>query len=673
MEYLVLARKYRPQTFEEMVGQEHVTRTLANAIARGRIHHAFLFTGGRGVGKTTAARILAKALCCQKGPTPTPCNECDACKQIRDGSAIDVVEIDGASNNGVDNIRELREAARYQPAHLRRKVYILDEVHMLSSGAFNALLKTLEEPPPHVVFVFATTEAHKIPITILSRCQRYDFKLLPVDRLRGHLQTIVAKEGIAADPGAIGLIAREAGGSARDALSLLDQVIAFVGGEEMTEARVAEALGVADHAVLAGLANAVIDRDGRAALSQLDAACDRGYELLPLVRAFLGVLRDLGVAKMVADPAALLDGSSLAVDELQAMAGRAGEGVLPLLFDRTARALEEAAKSNVPRLILEMALLDLVAVEPMLPLGDLIERLESMEGRVAGGEGSSVPRPSGGPVGGGSQSPRRSQPGESRPATRAGVDTAPVAPVASGESSLSTLLEKAPAAPESRASTAAMGGAAALVSASTAPAESVLSIHAALAPAPKTARAVAPVVEVAPAVVVVPTPPPPPMDAPAPPESVAAPTPISESSPDDVAQRMARWEKVLQRLESTRPTVAAQLALARVSTLTAQRCEISVPHGSLLADLLAEAEHKKALTDAVTAEMGGSPLLVVRAEQGMPIVDESVSLAEVEERRRLERQKKRERDARSHPIVKAAIDTFGAEIKEIRPIKADEP
>src|SRR5580692_12205425 len=225
MSYLVLARKYRPTTFAEVVGQDHVTRTLANAFGTGRVHHAFLFCGPRGCGKTTLARIVGKALNCEHGATAAPCGVCSACKSINEGSAVDYIEMDGASNRGIDAIRELTEAVRYQPAVLRKKVYVIDEVHMLTTEAFNALLKTLEEPPPHVTFVLATTEPHKLPNTILSRCQRYDFKLVPASRLAHHLASIFTRESLAIEPAAVGLIVRESGGSVRDALSLADQVI----------------------------------------------------------------------------------------------------------------------------------------------------------------------------------------------------------------------------------------------------------------------------------------------------------------------------------------------------------------------------------------------------------------------------------------------------------------
>jgi len=388
--YLVLARKYRPQRFDDLVGQEHVARTLTNAIALGRVHHAFLFTGARGIGKTSAARILAKALCCEQGPTATPCGTCRICQSIASGQSVDVLEIDGASNNGVDEVRTLREGVRYLPAETRKKVYIIDEVHMLSTSAFNALLKTLEEPPPHAVFIFATTEAHKIPATILSRCQRYDFKLLSTQVLCGHLAHILETEDITCEPEAVRLLAREAAGSVRDALSLLDQVLAYVGKETITRERVAEVLGVADRSLLFSLAASVLDRDPATSLRKLGQAVDRGVDLVSLARNFLGLLHDLEVVSLVPDAADVLDASPDEIDEAKKLAGKAPRGLVTTLFDRWARAVEDAARSQTPRLIIEMALFDLCFAEPLLPLGDLLDRLGKLESRLAGA-GPSTP------------------------------------------------------------------------------------------------------------------------------------------------------------------------------------------------------------------------------------------------------------------------------------------
>ncbi len=385
MSYLVLARKYRPQRFADLVGQEHVARTLTNAIELDRVHHAFLFTGARGVGKTSAARILAKALCCASGPTAIPCGTCDFCVEIAGGQSVDVLEIDGASNTGVDDVRTLRDSVRYLPSKGRRKVYIIDEVHMLSTNAFNALLKTLEEPPPHVVFILATTEVHKIPTTILSRCQRYDFKLIPTARLVEHLGTILDAESIAFEPDGVRLCARQAAGSVRDALSLLDQVIAFVGKDPLTHARVADVLGIADRTLLSRMLDLIVARDAPGVLRALDGAANRGVDLAQLGRAFLTHLHDVEIATVVADPSDILDITPDELVEAKAVAARAGQGLFSALFDRWARALDESARSPVPRLILEMALLDLCAAEPLLPLGDLLKRLEELEGRLTDG------------------------------------------------------------------------------------------------------------------------------------------------------------------------------------------------------------------------------------------------------------------------------------------------
>jgi len=385
MSYLVLARKYRPQTFEDIVGQEHVTRTLQNAIKQGRLHHAFLFTGARGVGKTTAARILAKALSCVEAPTPTPCNVCDACKEITSGSSVDVQEIDAASNNGVDNIRELRESIRYAPVRGKKKVYILDEVHMLSGGAWNALLKTLEEPPPHAVFVFATTDPHKLPATILSRVQRYDFKLVPTKRIVAHLEQILGVEKIAHDGASLMLVARESGGSVRDSLSLLDQVIASLPGEKLTEESAAGVLGVADRSLLAKLGRAVIGKDAGAALALVDAAFTRGYDLPQLAQAFLGHLRDLVVVQAVKDPAPLIEGSTGDLEELKAQAQNAPAGLAEMMFDRFAKTAEDVSKSPVPRYVLEVGLVELARVEPLEPLASLVGKLDALEARLEKG------------------------------------------------------------------------------------------------------------------------------------------------------------------------------------------------------------------------------------------------------------------------------------------------
>ncbi len=247
--YQVIARKWRPGAFKEVVGQSHVVRTLSNAVDSGRIGHAFIFSGPIGVGKTTVARILAKCLNCSQGPTSEPCLKCDNCTGITGGSLVDVLEIDGASNNSVENVRELCESVRYAPASARYKIYIIDEVHMLSTSAFNALLKTLEEPPGHVIFIFATTEPQKIPLTIHSRCQRFDFRRIPLKQITSHLSAIAAKEGIDATAEAIFMVSREADGSLRDAQSLLEQVISF-SGNKLTEADIRDSLGLMDRNII---------------------------------------------------------------------------------------------------------------------------------------------------------------------------------------------------------------------------------------------------------------------------------------------------------------------------------------------------------------------------------------------------------------------------------------
>jgi DNA polymerase-3 subunit gamma/tau len=294
--YTVLARRYRPQTFADLVGQEPVARALANALKGNRVAHAYLFTGARGVGKTSTARILAKALNCVNGPTPTPCGECDICRSIATGEDVDVLEIDAASNTGVDNIRDLRGNVQYLPQRARFKIYIIDEIHMLSKSAFNALLKTLEEPPAHVKFIFATTEVEKVPITVLSRCQRFDFAGISLPRIVERLQSIVEQEGVPADPEALSLIARRAGGSMRDAQSLLDQLLAF-GGDKLTADQVHHLLGTAGDERILAMAEAMLGNDPKKALDLLDEAIVGGLQLGELVEQLLAYWRDLMVVQ----------------------------------------------------------------------------------------------------------------------------------------------------------------------------------------------------------------------------------------------------------------------------------------------------------------------------------------------------------------------------------------
>jgi DNA polymerase III subunit gamma/tau len=418
MSYLVLARKYRPQTFAEVVGQEHVTRTLANAFAQERVHHAFLFCGPRGVGKTTLARILGRALNCVKGPTAEPCGTCEPCTTISVGSAVDYIEMDGASNRGIDAIRDLTEAVRYQPAALRKKVYVIDEVHMLTTEAFNALLKTLEEPPPHVTFVLATTEPHKVPVTILSRCQRYDFKLVPASRLSGHLASIFQREGIQAEPGALEVLVRESGGSVRDALSLADQVISYVGGQGLEEAQVAEVLGVADRALTRGLVEAVAGGDAAAALDAVEAAVGRGLDETQLTRALTRALHDIAVAQAGQTPPGVSEGERA---DLTRLAHAIEPSRVRLMCDRMLRACIDLAESPEPRVVLDLALIDLAATEPLPPISRLLDRLAELEKRL--GPGAATPAVPTAPPRGPTPRPRGPE-----PAPRASAAAPPPAP-----------------------------------------------------------------------------------------------------------------------------------------------------------------------------------------------------------------------------------------------------
>jgi len=374
--YLVIARKYRPQSFEDVIGQSHVTRTLSNAITSGRIAHAYLFTGPRGVGKTTVARIFAKALNCAEGPTPIPCNRCPQCVGITEGSVTDVYEIDGASNTGVDDIRELRERVRYLPQSGRYNIYIIDEVHMLSTSAFNALLKILEEPPGHVVFIFATTEPHKIPMTVLSRTQRFDYKRIAVAEIARHLQNISEAEGITIAEGALLIIAREAQGSMRDSQSLLDQIIGFA-GTNITEQDVREVLGLSDRALIYRMVDALTGRDTTTALDILADVYGQGYDIVHYYRELVEVFRHVLLSRVLENPPmeSLTDEEK---SEIIEMGRRVDAEILTVMFDILFNAEQNITQGTDPLIALELSVIKMTRAGDIRSIADIISEIQSM-------------------------------------------------------------------------------------------------------------------------------------------------------------------------------------------------------------------------------------------------------------------------------------------------------
>jgi DNA polymerase-3 subunit gamma/tau len=377
MSYLVLARKYRPQSFESVVDQDHVTRTLINAIAAGRVAHAILFTGPRGTGKTTVARILAKAMNCASGPTSEPCNDCQSCREITSGKAVDVFEIDGASNNSVDQVRELRDNVKYMPAHSSHKIYIIDEVHMLSTPAFNALLKTLEEPPAHVMFIFATTEPHKIPATILSRCQRHDFKRIALASITDHMQKLCGLEHFDISRNSLTLIAREAGGSIRDALSLLDQVTACSDGK-IADTQVLDLLGVIDRKMIFDLVQALLDGNAQKVLESLDVVHQRGHDMKRLYADLVEHFRHLMVVKLCRQTGRLVDLPAHEIQHLQEQVASFSTAHLNQLFDLLFKEEPAVKFSAQPKIAVEMACFRLLQAKPTLTIESLIEKLDTL-------------------------------------------------------------------------------------------------------------------------------------------------------------------------------------------------------------------------------------------------------------------------------------------------------
>jgi DNA polymerase-3 subunit gamma/tau len=378
MTYLIYARKYRPKTFEEMIGQKPVVQTLQNAIKNNRVAQAYIFSGMRGVGKTTAARILAKALNCQHGPTPTPCNKCEFCRAVDEDRSVDVLEIDGASNRGIDEVRSLREGVKYKPIHSRYKVIIIDEVHMLTREAFNALLKTLEEPPPHTIFIFATTEFHKVPATIVSRCQHFEFKKISQKEIINHLLSITQKENITISSFGLNLIAEAADGSLRDAQSLLDQAVAF-SGEHINDEDLKEILGVMNREILFEFSSAIIQEKPDQIFSLVEKVIDNGYDLRFFHKELIQHFRNMLLVSSVKNPQEFLPLREEDVQKLKEEAERASpEEILRYLV-----ALQQGEQglrfSSHPRIYLEVLLVKLCHFKKVTPLKDILLELEQMK------------------------------------------------------------------------------------------------------------------------------------------------------------------------------------------------------------------------------------------------------------------------------------------------------
>jgi len=390
MGYQVLARKWRPRSFQELTGQEHVSTTIENAIKANRIAHAYLFSGVRGVGKTTVARILAKSLNCSDGPTAAPCMTCDSCREITDGFSVDVIEIDGASHTGVDSIRELQENAQYAPMRGRYKIYIIDEVHMLSTSAFNALLKILEEPPPHLIFIFATTEPHKIPNTIHSRCQHFQFRRISYREIVERLRFILKEEGIEAGEDALSVVARSSDGSMRDALSLLDQAISYTGGSLRGE-DVSWILGLADN-MTTPFVRHILDKDSAKALLVIKDAIDGGYDVKQFCSNVVGYMRDLIMVRLGMG-SEVIDLPEEGIAEMGRMSENVQVEDLQRLFAIFSKVLDEMKWFPYPRFSLEMAVVRAANMRPVVSVDEILGKLAALEQRFASGKENAVCHP----------------------------------------------------------------------------------------------------------------------------------------------------------------------------------------------------------------------------------------------------------------------------------------
>jgi DNA polymerase-3 subunit gamma/tau len=390
MSYQVLALKYRPQTFDDVVGQSHVTTTLSNAISQDRVAHAILFTGPRGTGKTTIARILAKAMNCKKGPTPIPCNHCKICTDIIEGHCTDVFEIDGASNNSVDQIRDLRENVTYMPSSASHKIYIIDEVHMLSTAAFNALLKTLEEPPEHVMFIFATTEVHKIPATILSRCQRHDLGRISLEMISKHLERLCKAEGFSIKKAGLDLMAQEADGSIRDALSLLDRILSSATTQKIEMETVLETLGILDQQLMHDISKAIFETSGSQLIEIIERVNDSGIDLKKFYANIIGHFRNLNIIKICGKDSMAVNITESEKTKLSHVVSPLSSGFLNTILQILLDEESIVNYSSHTRTAIEMVLLKLLQINPGAQIDEIIHKLDILANQIGSSQAGSI-------------------------------------------------------------------------------------------------------------------------------------------------------------------------------------------------------------------------------------------------------------------------------------------
>lgn len=603
MEYQVSARKFRPGTFEELIGQPHVVQTLRNAILRQQVAHAYLFSGMRGVGKTTAARILAKALNCGKGPTPEPCGQCESCLEITRGNSVDVIEIDGASNTGVDDVRELRENVKFSPFRGTYRIYIIDEVHMLSNSAFNALLKTLEEPPPHAVFIFATTEVHKIPPTITSRCQHFNFRRIPRREIIARLQEVVTHVGVTINERSLGAMARASEGSMRDALSLLDQAVAF-GGQSITEHDVDEMLGAVPDELVGRLVQTVVNQNPAAAVALVGEVVDHGYDLRAYCGAVVERMRHLMIAAVVpgfAQAQGLMDLPDEDVKHLLTEAKPFSVEQVQEVFHLFAQAEDRLRSTAHPRFVFEVAAVR--AARLLQPGAQVSQPAET--GRVPQRQAPGAPAEKARSVSGTPSSPLRP------PERRTGASGRPFDSDQDGSPAHVSGRGGHPSPPAQRNPTS----------------------NAARAP-----RAARPAVGAKPA---------------------PQPGPVSPGSPSVI--REEDWQRVVDSVIQNSPNVGTFLEMGTLVKIEGNQVIIGFPKTASVACSRIQKDENRALISKVCRDVAGASIhLRVVELTGEP--GDGVTIKQMRTKRREQDDEALLEQARSNPMVKRAMELFGGEV-----------